>query len=89
MIPVLIIGAYLSLLLLLGVISSRVFKGTAADYFLASRGIGPFFLLMSLFGTTMTAFALVGSTGATFKDGIGIYGKMASWSARGRRSSAP
>ncbi len=80
MIAVLIISAYLSLLLILGVISSRFFKGTAADYFLASRGIGPFFLLMSLFGTTMTAFALVGSTGASFKDGIGIYGKMASWS---------
>ena len=33
---------------------------------------------MSLFGTTMTAFALVGSTGASFKDGIGVYGKLAS-----------
>ena len=80
MIAVLIIAAYLSLLLILGLVSSRFFKGTATDYFLASRGIGPFLLLMSLFGTTMTAFALVGSTGASFKDGIGIYGKMASWS---------
>lgn len=74
----LIIVGYLSLVLALGFMSHRVFRGTAADYFLASRGIGSFFLLMSLFGTTMTAFALVGSTGASFKDGIGIYGKMAS-----------
>ncbi len=80
MIPVVIISGYLALLLMLGVVSNRFFKGTATDYFLASRAIGPFFLLMSLFGTTMTAFALVGSTGASFKDGIGIYGKMASWS---------
>ncbi len=79
MTQLLIILAYLSLLLILGFFSSRLFKGTAADYFLASRSIGPFLLLMSLFGTTMTAFALVGSTGATFKDGIGVYGKMASW----------
>jgi len=79
MTQLLIILAYLSLLLILGIFSSRMFKGTSADYFLASRSIGPFLLLMSLFGTTMTAFALVGSTGATFKDGIGVYGKMASW----------
>ncbi|MGD2111462.1 MAG: sodium:solute symporter family protein [Phycisphaerae bacterium] len=78
MTSVLIIAAYLSLLLILGVVSSRFFRGTAADYFLASRGIGSFLLLMSLFGTTMTAFALIGSTGASFKDGIGVYGKMAS-----------
>ncbi len=75
-----IICIYLGLLLCLGVISSRLFKGTAADYFLASRGIGSFLLLMSLFGTTMTAFALVGSTGESFKEGIGVYGMMASWS---------
>ncbi|MFQ5490249.1 MAG: sodium:solute symporter [Phycisphaerae bacterium] len=75
-----IILAYLSLLLVLGIFSSRVFKGTATDYFLASRGIGSFVLLMSLFGTTMTAFALIGSTGESFKTGIGVYGMMASWS---------
>ncbi|MCH9002506.1 MAG: sodium:solute symporter family protein, partial [Planctomycetes bacterium] len=78
MTPLLIIIGYLALLLFLGVVSNRFLKGTAADYFLASRKIGPFLLLMSLFGTTMTAFALVGSTGASFKDGIGVYGMMAS-----------
>ncbi len=77
---VVVIAAYLMLLLGLGILSSRFFRGTAADYFLASRGIGSFLLLMSLFGTTMTAFALVGSTGESFKAGIGVYGKMASWS---------
>ena len=80
MIPVIIISVYLMSLLLLGVASARLFKGTSSDYFLASRGIGPFLLLMSLFGTTMTAFALVGSTGESFKEGIGVYGMMASWS---------
>ncbi len=80
MITVVIVVCYLGLLLGLGLFSSRSFRGTSADYFLASRGIGPFLLLMSLFGTTMTAFALVGSTGEAFKGGIGAYGKMASWS---------
>lgn len=76
-----IVGIYLVLLLVLGFFSSRLFRGTARDYFLASHSIGPFLLLMSVFGTTMTAFALVGSTGQAYKFGIGVYGKMASWSA--------
>lgn len=80
LLAVLIVAGYLSLLLCLGLFSSRFFKGTSADYFLASRGIGSFLLLMSLFGTTMTAFALVGSSGEAFKSGVGVYGKMASWS---------
>ncbi len=37
-------------------------------------------LLMSVFGTTMTAFALGGSTGKAYTTGIGVYGLMASWS---------
>lgn len=71
---------YLGLLVTLGVFSSRLFRGTAKDYFLASHSIGPVLLLMSVFGTTMTAFALVGSTGEAFRGGIGVYGMMASWS---------
>jgi SSS family solute:Na+ symporter len=73
-----IILLYLGLLLLLGLSSSRLFKGTKEDYQVASHSIGPFLLLMSLFGTTMTAFALVGSSGEAFKEGIGVYGMLAS-----------
>ena len=72
MTQLLIIVAYLSLLLLLGYFSNKLFKGTSSDYFLASRGLGSFLLLMSLFGTTMTAFALVGSSGEAFKAGIRV-----------------
>ena len=80
MITVVIIIIYLTALLGLGALSSRRFKNTSEDFFLASRSIGPFLLLMSLFGTTMTAFALVGSTGKAYNQGIGVYGLMASWS---------
>ncbi|MEM9587570.1 MAG: sodium:solute symporter family protein [Planctomycetota bacterium] len=73
-----IILVYLSLLLGLGLFSSRLFKGTKEDYQVASHSIGPFLLLMSMFGTTMTAFALVGSSGEAFKEGIGVYGMLAS-----------
>ena len=73
-----IICCYLALLLILGWSSGRLFRGTSRDFFVASHSIGPFLLLMSVFGTTMTAFALVGSTGKSFERGIGTYGLMAS-----------
>ncbi len=78
MTQLLIICGYLVLLLLLGIGASRLFRGTSQDYMLASHSIGPFLLLMSIFGTTMTAFALVGSTGEAFKEGVGVYGMLAS-----------
>lgn len=80
MISLYIIVGYLCLLLGLGVVSNRFSKGTSADFFVVNRSIGPFLLLMSIFGTTMTGFALVGSTGKAFTSGIGTYGLMASWS---------
>ncbi|MDA8745885.1 sodium:solute symporter family protein [Rubripirellula amarantea] len=73
-----IITGYLAIVLALGLFASRMFRGTSSDYMLASHSIGPFLLLMSLFGTTMTAFALVGSTGEAFVRGIGVYGMLAS-----------
>ena len=81
MIQLAIVGAYLLVLLGVGVAANRLFSGTSRDYVLASQSIGPVLLLMSLFGTTMTAFALVGSTGKAFTLGIGTYGLMASWAA--------
>ncbi|MDE0821667.1 MAG: hypothetical protein OSA95_11130, partial [Opitutales bacterium] len=79
-IPLLIVGAYLIILLGLGIYSSTLFQGTSKDYFVASRSIGSFMLLMSVFGTTMTGFALVGSTGKSFTTGVATCGALAVWS---------
>jgi SSS family solute:Na+ symporter len=78
MTTLIVIILYLSLLLGLGMFTNKLSRGTSKDFFVASHSIGPFLLLMSVFGTTMTAFALVGSTGKTFERGIGTYGLMAS-----------
>src|SRR4030095_9126730 len=53
-------------------------KQEAEDYFLASRSLGPFVFLFSLFGTNMTAFAILGSSGHAFSNGIVTFGLMAS-----------
>ncbi|TLD72346.1 sodium:solute symporter family protein [Phragmitibacter flavus] len=75
-----IILGYFGLLIALGLISRSFSKGTSADFFVVSRNVGPILLLLSIFGTTMTGFALVGSTGKAYSTGIGVYGMMASWS---------
>lgn len=75
-----ILVGYLLLLVGLGLVTNRLFKGTSADYFVVGRSVGSFLLLMSVFGTTMTGFALVGSTGKAYSSGVGVYGMMASWS---------
>ena len=72
--PLVVVALYLGLLLALALFSAKLFRGTSTDYFVASRSIGPFMLLMSVFGTTMTAFALVGSTGKAFERGSGPTG---------------
>ncbi len=79
--PLYVVLVYLGALIGLGCFTSFLFRGTSNDYFLAGRSIGPVLLLMSVFGTTMTAFALVGSTGKAYELGAGVYGLMASSSA--------
>ncbi len=78
MTQLLIIGVYLGLLLLVGIIANQVSRGTSSDFMLASHTIGPVLLLLSLFGTAMTAFALVGSTAESYKQGVGVFGLLAS-----------
>lgn len=81
MIPAIILGVYLLFVIGIGIASRRYFRGGTADYFVASRSLGPFVLFMTVFGTAMTAFAMVGSTAETYEYGIGTFGKLASWSA--------
>ena len=76
-----IILIYLCLVLLIGILSNRLFRGTGEDYFIASRSIGPFLLLMSLFGTNMTAFAILGASSEGYHNGIGVFALMPSGSA--------
>ena len=76
-----VLGVYLAMVLFIGLYSHRLFRGTGEDYFVATRTIGPFVLLMSLFGTNMTAFAILGASGESYHAGIGVFGLMASISA--------
>ena len=76
-----ILSLYLAFVLVIGLASHKLFRGTGEDFFVATRTLGPFVLLMSLFGTNMTAFALLGASGEAYRTGIGVFGLMASSSA--------
>ncbi len=80
MIPAIVVFIYLATVLYIGIFAFRKAKGRekAEDYFLASRSLGPFVFLFSLFGTNMTAFAILGSSGHAFTNGIVTFGLMAS-----------
>ena len=80
MIPAIVVFLYLAAVLYIGIFAFRRARGKeeAEDYFLASRSLGPFVFLFSLFGTNMTAFAILGSSGHAFTNGIVTFGLMAS-----------
>ena len=76
-----VVFIYLAVVLILGVLSHKLFRHTGEDYFVASRTINWFILLMTLFGTNMTAFSILGASGEAYHRGIGVFALMASSSA--------
>ncbi|HLL72724.1 MAG TPA: sodium:solute symporter family protein [Pyrinomonadaceae bacterium] len=83
MIPAIVVFVYLAVVVYIGIFAFRKSAGKekAEDYFLANRSLGPFVFLLSLFGTNMTAFAILGSSGHAFTNGIVTFGLMATSSA--------
>src|SRR3990172_3412755 len=83
MIPALVVFAYLGAVLYVGIFAFRTAgrQSNAEEYFLAGRSLGPAVFLLSLFGTNMTAFTILGASGHAFSNGIVTFGLMASSSA--------
>ncbi|MCA8960278.1 MAG: sodium:solute symporter family protein [Planctomycetes bacterium] len=69
-----VVVVYLVILLVIGAVSSRRGSASAEDYFLAGRSFGSFILFMALFGTNVTAFALLGLPGRSYHVGVGVFG---------------
>ncbi len=78
MIPAIVVFCYLAVVLYIGVFAFHRGKTSGEDYFLASRSLGQWVFLFTLFGSNMTAFAILGSSGLAYQRGIGVYGLMAS-----------
>ena len=84
LIPAVLVFTYLAVVLYIGIFAFRHRRPTdheAEDFFLAGRSLGPVVFLLSLFGTNMTAFTILGSAGHAFANGVVTFGLMASASA--------
>ncbi|MDR9363285.1 MAG: hypothetical protein RI590_04125, partial [Microbacteriaceae bacterium] len=68
------IGVFAALGVTLSILATRSNKGTAEDYYLAGRKIGPVVAGLSYAATTYSAFMLVVLTGLTYRGGIGALG---------------
>src|SRR3974390_3239980 len=78
MIPVIVVCIYLIIIGVIGTLAFRKSRANTEDFFLANRSVGEMVFFLSLFATNMTAFAILGSSGQAYRQGIGIYGLMAS-----------
>ncbi len=78
MIPVVVVAIYLVIIAVIGSVAFRQSKANTEDFFLANRTVGSMVFFLSIFATNMTAFAILGSSGQAYRQGIGIYGLMAS-----------
>jgi SSS family solute:Na+ symporter len=76
----LVVICYLAALLAIGWLATRLFQGTARDYFVASQSIGPFLFLMSIFSHD-DRFRTRRLHRRIYRLGIGVLGMLASWSA--------
>ena len=78
MIPVVVVCIYLAIIAVIGSVAFRKSQANTEDFFLAGRTVGSMVFFLSIFATNMTAFAILGSSGQAYRQGIGIYGLMAS-----------
>ncbi|MHC5109302.1 MAG: sodium:solute symporter family protein [Planctomycetota bacterium] len=69
-----VIIIYMAVLIVIGAVTSRRGAASAEDYFLAGRSFGTLVLFMALFGTNVTAFALLGMPGRSYHWGVATFG---------------
>ncbi len=74
---ILVITGYLGLLVGLGWFAKRKAIGSAEDYFVASRTLSPWLLLLTMAATNFSAFTVFGFSGAGWRIGYAFYPVMA------------
>jgi solute:Na+ symporter, SSS family len=67
-----VVFGYFIVLIAIGFIAKRQEKKTAEDFFLASRSIGTFVMVLSVFSTLYSAFTFIALPGLIYKTGIGF-----------------
>jgi len=74
--PLLILGAYLGLVVVVSFAASKKAAFTPEGFFLAGRSLGPLVLFLTMAATNFSAFFFLGFAGAAYNTGLGQYGIM-------------
>jgi len=74
---VLVVAGYLALLIGVGWMAKRKAVSSTEDYFVASRTLSPWLLLLTMAATNFSAFTVFGFSGAGWRIGYGFYPIMA------------
>src|SRR6202012_402217 len=70
MIQGVVILVYLVVIAVIGSVAYKRGKENTEDFFLANRSIGSLIFFLSIFATNMPAFAILGSSGQSYRQGI-------------------
>ena len=70
--PLVILGGYMLLLLVLGYLGFRANKTTEEDYYLAGRGQSLVVTVLTIMATMFSSAAMLGIPGLIYKDGVGF-----------------
>ena len=72
-----VVIGYFVVLLGIGLLARRRYRGTSEDYFLASRTLSPLVLFLTMAATNFSAFTVFGFSGAGWESGYAYYPIMA------------
>lgn len=71
--------AFLLLMVLVGVLSTRKAKSNSEDYLLAGRGVHPWVMALSMLSTNYSGFMFIGYIGYTYNQGISSIWYLLTW----------
>ncbi|MBI4444797.1 MAG: sodium:solute symporter family protein [Acidobacteria bacterium] len=72
-IPLIIVGIYLLINLIIGILGYKATTKTAEDYFLANRTIGSLVFFFTMVATHISGFAVFGLSGMAYRSGFSAY----------------
>lgn len=72
-IKIAILGGYLFLVMLIGIVARTRWKSSPETYFLADRRLGPLVLMGTMAATNFSAFTVFGTSGAGYRDGYAFF----------------
>lgn len=72
-IKIAILGGYVFLVMLIGIVARTRWKSSPETYFLADRRLGPLVLMGTMAATNFSAFTVFGTSGAGYRDGYAFF----------------